>query len=265
MHKLFHIKLFLKTSFFNEVFYFITVSLFIISCNDSSTNYSKRTPKFQVTEKISSPPPFHLDSIPKLEKKFIEFGLTNVNGIDSTIKSNLRYSEKTNVLGRDLYGGLNKIYLAPFAAKKLVKAQLFLKKENNSYSLLVWDAARPVKTQQILWDSLHKKMGVNQQYLTHPSKYSLHNYGAAVDITIADSSGNLLDMGTDFDHFGDLAEPQQEYKLLVERKLTIQQVENRKLLRKIMQHAGFIGIPSEWWHFNAGTKDFASKHCKLVE
>ena len=31
----------------------------------------------------------------------------------------------------------------------------------------------------------------------------------------------------------------------------IEQVKNREILRQIMKKAGFIALPSEWWHFNA--------------
>jgi D-alanyl-D-alanine dipeptidase len=34
-------------------------------------------------------------------------------------------------------------------------------------------------------------------------------------------------------------------------ELTLKQVENRKLLRKVMRSQAFRNLPTEWWHFNA--------------
>jgi D-alanyl-D-alanine dipeptidase len=57
-------------------------------------------------------------------------------------------------------------------------------------------------------------------------------------------------MGTPYDSFSSLAEPQYEEKFLKEGKLTQKQVENRLVLRRVMTGAGFKNIPNEWWHFD---------------
>ncbi|MBK7818060.1 MAG: hypothetical protein IPJ60_11335 [Sphingobacteriaceae bacterium] len=50
-------------------------------------------------------------------------------------------------------------------------------------------------------------------YVATPWDISLHNYGAAVDVTIKDMSKNeLLDMGTIIDHFGQIAAPLHEMR-----------------------------------------------------
>jgi hypothetical protein len=38
-----------------------------------------------------------------------------------------------------------------------------------------------------------------------PREHSIHNYGSAIDLTVADEKGKALDMGTTFDFFGELA------------------------------------------------------------
>ena len=58
-------------------------------------------------------------------------------------------------------------------------------------------------------------------------------------------------MGTDFDYFEERAGERGEAAALQKGTLTAVQVENRKILRRIMKKAGFIPLPSEWWHFNA--------------
>jgi D-alanyl-D-alanine dipeptidase len=62
-------------------------------------------------------------------------------------------------------------------------------------------------------------------------------------------------MGTDFDDFKDLAQPQMEKKFLISGELTPTQYDNRMLLRNILENHGFQVLPHEWWHFNALPKD----------
>jgi D-alanyl-D-alanine dipeptidase len=64
-------------------------------------------------------------------------------------------------------------------------------------------------------------------------------------------------MGTAFDYFGLEAHPAQESFMVQTGKLSMQQVANRKLLRSVMRRAGFLGISSEWWHFNSCTRNQA--------
>ena len=71
-------------------------------------------------------------------------------------------------------------------------------------------------------------------------------------------------MGTPFDFFGDLAQPRYEAKYLESGELTLAQVENRRLLRTVMNHAGFTGILNEWWHFNAFPKEEIRERYEIV-
>jgi L,D-peptidoglycan transpeptidase YkuD (ErfK/YbiS/YcfS/YnhG family) len=98
-----------------------------------------------------------------------------------------------------------------------------------------------------------------------PEEGSIHNFGAAVDCSIVDDRSNLLDMGTPFDYFGELAEPRHEKRLLNEGMLTKKHIENRQLLRDVMKEAGFQGIEDEWWHFNAFSLDEIKHRYKIVE
>jgi D-alanyl-D-alanine dipeptidase len=66
-----------------------------------------------------------------------------------------------------------------------------------------------------------------------------------VDLTLVHAdSGVELDMGTDFDDFGPLAAT--DAPGLEERVRS-----NRRLMHEILLRHGFMGIPSEWWHFDA--------------
>jgi len=83
----------------------------------------------------------------------------------------------------------------------------------------------------------------NPNYVADPKKGSIHNRGGAVDISLADSDGKELDMGTPFDFFG--PEASHDFENLSEEVK-----ENRKILRKIMTRSGFRIFESEWWHYN---------------
>ena len=72
-------------------------------------------------------------------------------------------------------------------------------------------------------------------------------------------------MGTRYDHFGELAFPVLEDSLLALGKLTDKQIENRRILRRVMTKAGFYTIDSEWWHFDAFSYNETKNKYKIVE
>ena len=202
----------------------------------------------------------------KLEQAMIRQGLVDIQTVDATILVDLKYSTTDNFVGKDVYGDLTRAYLQPMAAKKLAKASKLLQQKHPDFRLLVYDATRPRSAQWDLWNTL-KNLPVNERgkYVSNPRNGSVHNYGCAVDLTIATQAGKPLDMGTKFDYFGDLAYPEKEDYLLKQGKLTKKQVENRRLLRSVMQLAGFSSLKTEWWHFNALSRADAKKMYKIVE
>ncbi len=201
----------------------------------------------------------------------IRQGLVNVQAVDSRIQVDLKYSTTDNFVKKDVYGDLTRAYLQPMAARKLAEANALLIAKHPDLRLLVYDAARPRSVQWNLWNALPQYTPtVRQTYVADPRIGSIHNYGCAVDLTIArvDERGGQakpLDMGTKFDYFGPLAYPSQEAELLKARQLTRQQVENRRLLRTVMRQAGFSPIEYEWWHFNALSRVQAKATFKIVE
>ncbi len=192
-------------------------------------------------------------------------GLVDIQEVDPDIRVELRYSDVNNFLGKDIYGCLSRAFLQPQAARKLKMASGFLRKDKPGFSLLVYDAARPKWAQQALWDNLQKPEKSKHIYVANPDKGSIHNFGMAVDLTIADAKGIPLDMGTPYDFFGPLAQPRLEESFLKKGELTKVQVANRKVLRMIMREAGFTPITSEWWHFNASSLSKAKASYPILE
>jgi D-alanyl-D-alanine dipeptidase len=101
--------------------------------------------------------------------------------------------------------------------------------------------------------------------VSNPRNGSLHNFGAAVDLSIVDENGIELDMGTPYDYFGELAYPREENRLVKEGKLSHLQALNREILRNVMHEAGFSGITTEWWHFNSCSRPEAFERYDIVE
>lgn len=202
---------------------------------------------------------------PEWHKIYSAQGLKIVDADSAHIKVNLRYSTTNNFIGKDVYGNLEDAYLQPEALSKLYKASDYLSKAHPDLTLLIWDAARPRRIQQVLWDKAEIPLPERSQYVANPESGSIHNYGCAIDLTLADSSGNPLDMGTDYDDFSEIAHIDNETELIEKGLLTDLQVQNRAILRTAMTEAGFIPIRSEWWHFDAFSREETKERFKIVE
>ena len=189
--------------------------------------------------------------------------LVNILDMDKSIHVDLKYATKDNFTGMVLYDGIDGAYLQADVARMLVQANQYLKSLHPDLRLIVYDAARPLSVQRIMWERV--KNTPYHRYVAHPDRLSLHNFGAAVDLSIVDSRKQPLDMGTPFDHFGRAAGISDEEGLVRQGVLTRQQVQNRQLLRKVMLHAGFQSISGEWWHFNACSLQEAKKRYTVVE
>ncbi len=174
--------------------------------------------------------------------------LSTIDGI----RVDLRYASRDNFVGRDLYSPLDCAWLHREAAAAIDSAVAWLAVCRPDHTLLILDALRPHRVQEQLWDAL---AGTElRMYLADPVRGSIHSYGMAVDVTIVDSDGHELDMGTGFDDMSERSHPALEAELLARGALTPGQVANRQLLRDAMFQAGFVGINSEWWHFDCGDR-----------
>ena len=79
-------------------------------------------------------------------------GLINVTELDNSLAVQLMYTQDDNFTGEVLYDNLTEAYLHPDAAYALVKAQRALKELHPSYSLIIYDAARPMSEQKKMWN-----------------------------------------------------------------------------------------------------------------
>jgi len=183
--------------------------------------------------------------------------ITNMKGI----RMDLRYGTFNNVTGHDMYCGIQRAFVHRDALPKLKRALAIIAKERPGYTLVIFDAARPMYAQSVLKQAVVGTPYTN--YVSSGKTGGLHNYGLALDLSLADSTGTLLDMGTDFDSFERCAGEVGEAAALESGRLTQQQVDNRNILRSIMKRAGWVTLSSEWWHFNAYTRAYTKENYPL--
>lgn len=246
----------------------VFANLFVYMNNNAlSKDPTPKVNEPEVVDKEEGTTPNKIVSTEKANKIIANFSaadLVNVHELDPSIQADLRYGTANNFLEKDLYGGLNQCYLQEEVAKMLSKAQEFLKEKQPRLSLLVLDCARPWSVQKEMWE--HVKGTEQEQYVASPyGGGSIHNYGAAIDVTIVDSEGKELDMGTPYDFFGDKSQPRYEAKFSKTGELSLEQITNRAKLTQVMKQAGFIAIQTEWWHFEAFRKELVRKKYKKVE
>jgi len=224
------------------------------------------TPKSQAPISAAQPalPPYRIEPVAQLADYFAQKGLVDAQSIDSRLRTNLAYSQPDNFIGQTLYADLTACYVLPRTAQMLAKAQVALHAVHPQYDLLLLDCARPRRVQRELWNAVRHDARL-RRYVAPPTSGSLHNFGAAIDVTISDQDGNLLDMGTPYDFMGDLAQPRHHQRFLQNGQLSQTQVNNRLLLRRVMRQAGFLSIETEWWHFNTCPIAEARRRYQLLE
>ena len=161
----------------------------------------------------------------------------------------LRYGTKRNLLNRDVYGGFQRALLHKTAAAKFTGASRLLASLHPRFKFLVFDALRPQTAQVQFWELV--KGTPQEPFFADPAKGSIHSYGFAIDVGLASANGEEVDMGTPFDDLTELAGPENEADLLAAGRLTHAQLDNRRVLRLVMESAGFLQLPHEWWHYDA--------------
>lgn len=180
-----------------------------------------------------------LSAVPPVEKgDFMMPDLVELSGLDATIRLDIRYATTNNFMGIQLYEE-PRAFLQKAAAEAVARVHVQLRKYG--YGLIVYDAYRPWYVTKMFWDATpdHQKV-----FVADPSKGSRHNRGGAVDLGLYQlQTGEVLDMGSDYDEFSIRAFPTYPGG-------TAGQRERRELLRLLMAGEGFTVYPEEWWHFD---------------
>ncbi|MFA7273584.1 MAG: M15 family metallopeptidase [Crocinitomicaceae bacterium] len=207
--------------------------------------------------------PAYSDLKRKNATSLMQLGLVNVRSINSSIYVELKYATADNFMKMKLYDTLTHAFLQEDVALRLSKCQEFLNDHYGDFHLLIYDAVRPISVQKKMWIALDSiPISERSKFVSNPANGSIHNYGAAVDLTICNAQGVALDMGAGYDDIRKIAYPSLELQFLKSGELSKQQLENRKMLRNVMESQNFRNIPTEWWHFNACSRSTAKAKYK---
>lgn len=164
-----------------------------------------------------------------------ENAFVNLENYSRDFVYDMKYATPDNFLKEKVYPCAECILRVKTVKALLSANQSFLEK---GYRIKLYDCYRPLSIQKKMW-----KIVPNAQYVANPKKGSIHNKGGAVDISLVDSLGVELNMGTGFDYFGE--EASHHYQNLSEEILT-----NRRLLKEIMVQHNFKSYDAEWWHYS---------------
>lgn len=197
--------------------------------------------------------------------KFRDYGLVDVLSIQPDIKVDIKYATSNNFTGKILYMEDVGVYTEPTLAQAIAQAQNTLKAINNNLSLVVFDAARPISVQKEMFELVRGT--VNERFIANPyGEFAggFHNYGMAIDVAIVDSNGKMLDFGTGYDSFEDIAHSGGEAELVKKGLLSIEAYKNRQLLYYVMGKHGMLPYAYEWWHFQLQYEESAKSNFRLL-
>ncbi len=173
------------------------------------------------------------------------------------------------------YTEFSPYYLRKSVLDNLIEAQKYLQLKHPGWRIQIFDAYRPIAVQQFMVDYTFnqvvaaRKLNIANlsaaesnniwqqvyQIWAIPSLNPLtpppHSTGAAIDITLVDDTGKVINMGSPIDELSARSHP--DY--FANSNLSAHQ--HRQLLREVMEYAGFARHPGEWWHFCQGDQMWA--------
>ena len=170
-----------------------------------------------------------------ISEDFVEIDFNKLGVVNQLV-----YATDSNFLGVKVYPCAR-----AFLRKKVYDALLIAIKmaKNKGYSLVIYDAYRPLSIQKKMYEMVQ-----DEKFVASPKKGSKHNRGCAIDVGLADKNGSI-DFGSDFDDFSEKSYENSN-------SISSQAIQNRKVLRNIMESAGFKPYKNEWWHFNYYIVDY---------
>lgn len=177
------------------------------------------------------------------------------------------------------YEGRSPYYLRQSVINSLLQAQNQLQLLHPDWRIQIFDAYRPVTVQQFMVDYTFAEAvqaaGLREVELSEKQRQDIwqqvyelwavpsldektpppHSTGAAVDVTLVDSTGQTVNMGSPIDELSQRSHP--DYFANSSDPEQLQYHAHRQLLRDIMLKAGFQRHPGEWWHFCLGDQMWA--------
>ena len=180
-------------------------------------------------------PVVNLDEMPKREPG----DFVKVRDYIPDLVVELKYATTSNFTGLVVYD-FTEVYLRYSTVLKLMDVQAELR--DQGYRLKIWDAFRPLKAQEKLWNAKP-----DPRYVSNPwTGTNSHSRGNTIDVTLVNAEGREVEMPTGFDDFTSYAD--RDYS-----DCTDAAAKHALLLQQTMEKHGFVGLQSEWWHFTEET------------
>ena len=136
-------------------------------------------------------------------------------------------------------------------------------------NLAISEGYRSLENQQASWDRSFKALREENSswsdeeiedkvklVVARPHPLANHHCGGAIDLTLVDIDGNLLDMSSPYPDKGYGVEIRSKFPMFADG-LTEEQAQNRKILLDVMVDTGFVWYPGEWWHYCYGDRMWA--------
>jgi len=179
------------------------------------------------------------------------------------------YRPQYQQMGRP--GALSQLLLHPLAARRLRRARAHVRRASRAgrtYDLIIWDAYRPHSVQLDIFNGyVHELIATGMTeaeaavaavtFVRHPDGVYPHGTGGTVDLSLT-VNGEPAKMGTGFDDFTHQAHRRWYIDHPPVARDDCEARDNRSILDASMLRAGFVGIPDEWWHYEWGTKHWAT-------
>jgi D-alanyl-D-alanine dipeptidase len=206
---------------------YIFLSLFIIVCTATQAQHYKY---------INSSKVMGLKSYLKEIKAHPETRLVEIKKYIPAIVLDIRYATTNNFMHRQMYKEAKAFARLPVVlALKDVESDL----KTRGLGIKIYDAYRPYAITVKFYEEAK-----DTNFVADPRKGSKHNRGCAIDMGLVDlKTGKDLDMPTGFDSFSKKASANYP-------DLPKQEIDNRELLKSVMQAHGFKVIGTEWWHYD---------------
>ena len=177
------------------------------------------------------------------------------------------------------YGDRSPYYLRQSVIENLIQAQNYLQLLHPNWRIQIFDAYRPVAVQQFMVDYsfaqavqdrglTNVELSPNQRQEVWEAVYEIwavpsldektpppHSTGAAVDVTLVDDAGQIVNMGSPIDEMSERSHP--DYYANSDRPEAQEYHAHRQLLQDVMLKVGFQRNPREWWHFSIGDQMWA--------
>lgn len=161
----------------------------------------------------------------------------------------------------------------------LTEAQDQLQQQRSGWHMQIFDAFRPVAVQRFMVEHTFAEqvrvrgwvaealtaaqrdavMAEVVQFWAMPSDDPAtpppHSTGAALDVTLIDATGSVVDMGSPIDEVSPRSHPHYFAASTTPAEQAFHA--HRTLLNQVMTAVGFRRHPNEWWHFSLGDQLWA--------